>query len=76
MSRIKGRYVALLEMDFDFEHKPDMFPFQEIKENMTGDMIKNNIRDIILDEVSRFAKNVTVTTQYADLYEVDDEHID
>ena len=69
--RIKGRYVAQIEIDIDCEYKPgQMLPFPEIKERIVGGEVTQNIRELIQDEID--AGSVTVTQQYADLYEVED----
>ena len=51
-----------------------MLPFEEIKENTVGGWLTNKIKDVITEEImdARYAKT-TVTQQYAELYEVEDE---
>ena len=72
--RVKGKYVCTVEIDIDFLYKKYMFPFEKIKENIVGGWLTDRIKDVITDEImnSRFCKT-TVTQQYADLYEVEDE---
>ena len=71
--RIKGRYVALVEIDIDFEQKKDMVTFHELKKRTTDGFLTDCIRDVIKDEVIDDYAKVTVTQQYADLYEVEED---
>ena len=71
--RIKGRYVALVEIDFDYKPTNDLGAFNEMKKIVTGGHATECIQGAIQEEVvDRFGK-VTVTQQYADLYEVKDD---
>jgi len=70
--RYKGKYVALIEIDFDIEKSKGMLPFEEIKKNVVGGNLTNDIRYLIRDEIVDDYGNVTVTQQYADMYEVEE----
>ena len=72
--RLKGRYVALVEIDIDLLYNKEMISFEEIKEKTVGGWLTDGIRDVIVGEVmdERYGKT-TVTQQYADLYVVEDE---
>lgn len=71
--RIKGRYVAQIEINFDFKYKSSMRPFEEIKENIVHGELTDAIKDVIVGEIADDYGSVTVTQQYADMYEVRDE---
>ena len=68
--RIKGKYVALVEIDFDFEHKQTHLPFEQIKTKVVGGELTNEIKKAIDEEFFDDETKATVTQQYADLYEV------
>jgi hypothetical protein len=72
MSRtIKGRYVALVEIDIHVTDTDGVRPFEEIKEDMVGgpltEALQKEIEAIFGDDA-----DVNVTQQYADVYEVKD----
>ena len=72
--RYKGRYVAQIEIDFDFKRTEEMLPLEEIKEKTFGGWLTDEIKDVIEGEImdNRYGKT-TVTQQYADMYEVEEE---
>lgn len=74
--RYKGRYVALIEIDFDYEKQEGMLPFEEIKKKTVGGELTGMIKDVIHGEIIDDYGIITVTQQYADLYEVEDEQDD
>ncbi len=70
MSRIKGRYVAQVVLEWDVPWEHDMNSLEEIRHNICdGDM------KIAIKEALSYVLDCTVTVdqQYADVYEVDDE---
>ena len=69
--RYKGKYVALVEIDFDIEKIEGMLSFEEIKKKAVGSELTDCIRDVIKGEVIDDYGTVTVTQQYADMYEVE-----
>lgn len=73
MAKIKGRYVAQVEIDFDIdEDEEGLLPFDEIHENLTvrfAPMLKAHIEE-------GFYGNVAVTQMYADVWRVEDERHD
>lgn len=73
--RYKGRYVAQIVIDFDIlEQKgAGMLPFEEIKKKATDGELTDAIRDVIVGEVIDDFGTVTVTQQYADMYEAEEE---
>lgn len=73
--RYKGRYVAQIVIDFDIlEQKgAGMLPFEEIKKKATDGELTDAVRDVIAEEVIDDFGTVTVTQQYADMYEVEEE---
>ena len=72
--RIKGKYVCTVEIDIDFLYNKEMLTFEEIKEKTVCGWLTDGIKDVITGEImdARYGKT-TVTQQYADLYEVEDE---
>lgn len=71
---IKGKYVALVEIDFSYEEEnlPGVLPFDKIKQATQNDL-SGQIAEMIQDEVSELGM-VKVTQQYVDLYKVEAEH--
>ena len=70
--RYKGRYVAQIEIDFDIEKNEGMLTFEEIKKKTVGGELTDAISDVIVGEVIDGYGTVTVTQQYADMYEVEE----
>ena len=71
--RIKGRYVAQIEIDLDAKWQEYMLPFGEIKKKMVDGELTDKIRDLVFGEIIEDFGTVTVTQQYADIYEVEDD---
>lgn len=71
--RIKGRYVAQIEIDLDAKMQEYMLPFEEIKKKMVDGELTDKIRDLVFGEIIEDFGTVTVTQQYADIYEVEDD---
>lgn len=69
--RYKGKYVALVEIDFDIEKSEGVLPFEEIKRKTVGGELTDAIKDVIRDEVVDDYGTVAVTQQYADMYETE-----
>lgn len=69
MTRIKGKYVATVEIDFDFPQKPylDLCPFEKIKK-MVCDSLTPDIEEMLQNEIGKLGK-IKVHQQLADLYE-------
>ena len=71
--RIKSRYVAQIVIDFDIKKQEGMLPFGEIKKKTVDGELTDAIRDVVVGEVIDDYGTVTVTQQYADIYEVEEE---
>ena len=69
MKRIKGRYVATVEIDFDTLRTPGMISAEEIQEKFRNNMFTEMVR-LRLQNGFLFG-TVQVTQQYADVYEVE-----
>ena len=69
MARIKGKYVATVEINFDFEENEKYLPFEEIKTNIEEGLTPI-LRELIQDEVTRDIATFEVRQQYADCYRV------
>ncbi len=67
--RYKGKYVALIEIDFDFIRSELMLSFDEIKKKLVGGELTDEIKDVIRGELIDDYGTITVTQQYADMYE-------
>lgn len=71
--RYKGRYVAQIVIDFDILEQKGMLPFEEIKKKTMDGELTDAIKDVVVGEVIDDCGTVTVTQQYADMYEVKEE---
>lgn len=71
--RYKGRYVAQIVIDFDILEQKGMLPFEEIKKKTIDGELTDAIKDVVAGEVIDDYGTVTVTQQYADMYEVKEE---
>ena len=69
--RYKGRYVAQIVIDFDMEKEEGMLPFEEIKKRTVDGELTDAIKDVVVGEIIDDYGTVTVTQQYADMYEVE-----
>lgn len=68
MSRIKGKYVAQITINWDRERNSDMIPIEEIKENL------KKFSDYIKEELVLSAETnmVEVNEQHCEIEEVDE----
>ena len=72
--RIKGRYVCTVEFDFDFIHQKIYSPFAEMREQVVNGGLTDAIKDVLRSDIMDYSfGTMTVTQQYADLYEVQEE---
>jgi hypothetical protein len=73
--RYKGRYVAQIVIDFDIlkQKGTRMRPFEEIKKKTIDGELTDAIKDVIVGEIIDDYGIVTVTQQYANMYEVKEE---
>lgn len=70
MSRVKGKYVATVTIEWDQEREPNMLPLQDIKDNAR--YLTMSLTEAIQDGVEGNSK-VEVVEQYCDFWEVEDE---
>lgn len=70
MSRLKGRYVATVIINWDNERTENMLPIEEIREN--ANFLGTSIAETLMDAVQGDPK-VEVDTQLIDFYEVEDD---
>lgn len=70
---IKCRYVALVEVDYAIDEKQckNVYPMSEIKKHLEG--FTPELKKMIENEWGREA-TVNVTQQYADVYQVGEQH--
>lgn len=71
MSRIKGRYVAQVVLEWDVPRERGMNSLEEIRHLICDGDMKNAITRALNNVM--VACTVTVDQQYADVYEVDEE---
>lgn len=71
MSRIKGRYVARVVLEFDVPRESNTSPLEEIRHSICDGDMKIAITEVLSEGVDFCT--VTVDQQFADVYEVEDE---
>lgn len=74
---IKGRYVALVEIEFAVdEDTNNLLPFEQMRENVVNGGLTHELRSLLLKEMFDPEHNgvVKVTQQYADVYKVEEEN--
>lgn len=69
--RIKGKFVGTITIDFDFEKTSNMNEFNIMHEAITK-QLSERIKVILSNEITGKLGSVSVTQQYADLYEVEE----
>lgn len=72
MSRIKGKYVAQIEMDIDAERTEDINSLEYIRDRLVNGYVTTELENLVSDEMGDYV-TVTVTQQYADAWEVQDD---
>ena len=70
MSRVKGRYVAQVIIDWDQEREQNMLPIESIREN--AKFLTQSITESLTEAVQGKTQ-IEVTEQCCDFWEVDDE---
>ena len=74
MSRLKARYVAQITIEINEEYVPGkMLPVEQVKENVVKHLTPD-LQEIIYNEVD--CTSVKVEQQYADVYLVEEDHVD
>ena len=71
--RIKGRYVANIVMDIDYQETGEYRTFEDVKYDMTSGILTDMIQKLLKDEISLGGAKLTVTQQYADLFQMKEE---
>ena len=74
MSRIKGRYVAQVVLEWDVPREHDMNSLEEIRHSICDGDLTNAIKDSLSSDIERCS--VIVDQMFADVYEVDDDGTD
>ena len=69
MSRVKGRYVAQVIIDWNQEREKNMLPIESIREN--AKFLTQSITESLTEAVQGKTQ-IEVTEQYCDFWEVDD----
>lgn len=67
MARIKGKYVATVEINFDCEENEKYLPFEQIKNNIENELTPL-LSELIHDEVAGDIATSEVRQQFADCY--------
>lgn len=71
---IKGRYVCQVEVDFEYDRRElRQVPFPEVHDRITGEWIDKTVSEAIASIFHSGNPKITVTKQYADVYEVEGE---
>lgn len=70
MSRIRGRYVAQVIIDWNQERDQNMLPIESIREN--AKFLTQSITESLTEAVQGKTQ-IEVTEQYCDFWEVEDE---
>lgn len=68
MSRIKGRYVAKVIIDFDVERTSKTLPLEGVKERFRG--FPAELKKMIESETD--LENPVITEEFFDLYEIEE----
>ena len=72
MSRIKGKWVGLIEIEFDAERVENMLSLAEIQTN-AREYLAGDVEEFINDEKVSGAGTAKVTMQLCDIYEVEED---
>ena len=72
MSRIKGKWVGLIEIEFDAKREENMLSLAEIQAN-AREHLAGDVEEFINDEIVSGAGTAKVTMQLCDIYEVKQE---
>ena len=70
---IKGRYVALVEINFHMDEQKGLRPFDEIKGDVVNGNLTEMLEDLIGSELDKSMADIKVTQQFADVYKIDGE---
>ncbi len=70
---IKGRYVALVEVDFRCKESQIKLDTKELRERMNGGWMEEAVSKMVGAIFKGVRGTVKATRQYADLVEVEDE---
>ena len=70
---VKGRYVAQVEVDFEYGRRDLRVPFPELRDRLTGEWIDKIVAEAIAGIFYSGNPKTTVTKQYVDVYEVEGE---
>ena len=71
MSRVEGKYVATVTIEWDREREPNMLPLQDIKDN--AKFLTANLTDVILDAIDECSE-VEIVEHHCEFYEVEDDY--
>lgn len=74
MSRIKGRYVAQVVLEWDLPREKHTLPLEKIRHHICDGGMKNAITEVLHDGSDDCV--ITVDQLFADVYEVDDDGTD
>lgn len=69
---LKGRYVALVEVDFECEESQIEIDAKELNERFHGEWMEKTMAAVIGKMFKGVGGSVKVTRQYADLIETED----
>ena len=69
---IKGRYVALVEVDIHIEDREGVRPFEDIKNDVVNGRFTNGLKEMLEEELGEPDATITIIQQYADLYKTEE----
>ena len=78
MSRIKGRYVATIEINIDAERTNKMLSIDRLRDRVTNGELTRIIGILVNsgDILAEGQGTITVTQQYAEIHEEDEDGLD
>ena len=71
---IKGRYVAQIEVDFEYDSKQPKITFDELHERVHGGWLDDVVGKAVGEIFSSGKPRIVVTRQYADVVEKEEKH--
>ena len=72
--KLKGRYVALVEVDFDADtDEPHTTSFREMNDRLHNGWMEKTMMYQVENIFRAGNPNITITPQFADLYEMEGE---
>lgn len=71
---ITGRYVAQIEVDFQYDSKQPKITFKELEDRVHGGWLDDVVGKAVGEIFLSGHPKITVTRQYADVVEKEEKH--